>query len=104
MRSAVLKVIGIGVRVPLAKVWGVAPEGFARYETLGRLRDGPKEKREVGAPRQLFAAALARQNMRKGRRHLGTSRAAVRLCLRRIAAKQAAGRMPPAQRPVDAAA
>ena len=104
MRSAVLKVIGIGVRVLLAKVRGVAPEGFARYETLARLRGGPKEKREVGAPRQLFAAALARQNMRKGHRHRGMSRAAVRLCLRKIAAKQAADRTPPAQRPVDAAA
>ena len=104
MRSADSRALDIGVGAMLAKAGRGAPKGFARHEILGRLRDGPKEKREVGAPRQLFAAALARQNMRRGRRPPETFRAAALPCLRKTAAKRAADRTPPARRPVDAAA
>ena len=102
MRSADPRVLDIGVGAMLARAGGGAPDALARHEILGRLRD--EEKRGAGAPRQLFAAACARQYMRKSLRLPKTFRAAVRLCLRKTVAKRAADQPAVAQRPVDAAA
>ena len=104
MRSADPRVLDIGVGAMLARAGGAAPDALARHGILGRLRDGPKEKREAGAPRQLFAAACARQYARKSHRPPKSFRAAVRLRLRKTVAKRAADQPAVAQRPVDAAA
>lgn len=102
MRSADPRALDIGVGAMLARAGGVAPDALARHGILGRLRD--EEKREAGAPRQLFAAACARQYARKSHRPPKSFRAAVRLRLRKTVAKRAADQLAAAQRPVDAAA